>query len=796
MFFLLALHLVVGIGIVAGGRTLGRQAFLLAAVAPLATVIWAATKAGGVLDGRPVTESFAWVEQLGISIDLRLDAFALVMVALVSGIGLLICIYSLGYFRHDQPGLARLAGVLTLFAGAMLGVVLSDQLIALFVFWELTSITSFLLIGNGDSSARARAAALQAIFITGSGGLVMMAGLIVIGQAGGTYRISELLLDPPSGAAVNVGIVLVLIGAFTKSAQAPFSSWLPAAMVAPTPVSAYLHSATMVKAGVYLVARLAPMFALTGSWRVLVLVVGATTMLVGGLRALRQYDLKLLLAYGTVSQLGFMMLLFGVGDYHIAEAGIVLILAHGAFKAALFMVVGIVDHETDTRDIRELHGFGSASGWRIVKVVAVISAASMAGLPPLFGFIAKEKALDGYLEHGDFTGATAALVVIVLASILTFAYSARFVLGIFGTFGEPDRDVVSMNAHAPSALFTAPGVVLSLATVAFGVAPVLVDGLIEGATTALYPGTDPAPVELFAGFNPALALSMVIIACGIALTLLRQPVADIQARTSTGLRAIPSTEQGFLAVLRSISVVATRVTATVQNGSLPIYLAIIVLTVTLVPLAAFASELDALPQFIEEPAHVALVAIMVAAGLGASIVRHRIAAALMLGAVGYAMAGLYVAQGAPDLALTQFSIETLSTVLFVLVLRFLPRSWRHRAPAIAAPMRIVVAGAVGVAVFVFALSASAARSDVDEPSMSGVMIENSLPKGKGANVVNVILVDFRGWDTMGEITVLLVAAVGAVSLARPGRRREESEAPVFEEIVDVGDEPKLPEALR
>ena len=796
MFVLLALHLVVGIAIVAIGSALGRRAFLLAAVAPLATVIWAASRAGGVLDGRPVTESFRWVGALGVTIDLRLDAFALVMVALVSGIGLLICIYSLGYFSHDKPGLGRLAGVLTLFAGAMLGVVLSDHLIALFVFWELTSVTSYLLIGNDDTNPRARAAALQAIFITGAGGLAMMAGLIIIGQAGGSYRISELLVDPPTGGAVNAGLVLVLLGAFTKSAQSPFSSWLPAAMVAPTPVSAYLHSATMVKAGVYLVARLAPMFALTGSWRLLVLIVGATTMLVGGLRALRQHDLKLLLAYGTVSQLGFMMLLFGVGDYHIAEAGIVLLLAHGAFKAALFMVVGIVDHETGTRDVRELHGFGPVAGWRAVKVVAVVSAASMAGLPPLFGFIAKEKALDGYLEHGDFGGGTAALVVIVLASILTFAYSARFVLGVFGVFGDSDHAPTSPDAHAPSALFVGPSVVLAVLTVAFGLAPVLVDELVGAATTALYPGSKPVAVELFAGFNTALLLSAVVIVCGIALTVLRSPVAAAQHRASQGLRSVPTAEQGYLAVLRGISAVANRVTATVQNGSLPIYLAIIVLTVTLVPLAAFASELGQLPQLVETPAHVALVAIMVAAGLGACIVRHRIAAALMLGAVGYAMAGLYVAQGAPDLALTQFAIETLSTVLFVLVLRFLPRSWRHRAPAIAAPMRVAVAGAVGVAVFVFALSASNARSDVDEPSMSEVMIENSLPKGKGANVVNVILVDFRGWDTMGEITVLLVAAIGAVSLARPGRRRDEPDAPVFEEILDVGDEPKLPEAVR
>ncbi len=795
MFFLLILHLVVGIGIVATGRTLGRRAFLLAASAPLATLLWAASKASGVLDGEPVTESFAWIPQLGINIDLRLDAFAMLMVAVISGIGLLICVYSLGYFSHDKPGLARLAGVLVLFAGSMLGVVLSDQLIALFIFWELTSITSYLLIGNDDSNPRARAASMQAIFITGAGGLVLLAGLIIIGQAAGTYRMSELLADPPSGGAVNVGIILVLIGAFTKSAQLPFSSWLPAAMVAPTPVSAYLHSATMVKAGVYLVARMAPMFATTGNWRLVLMVIGALTMVIGGLRALRQTDLKLLLAYGTVSQLGFMMLLLGVGEYHIAEAGLVLILAHAAFKAALFMVVGMVDHQTGTREITELHGFGSS--WRLVQVVAVVSAASMAGIPLLFGFIAKEMALDGYLEHGDFAGATAVLVVIVLASILTFAYSARFVLGIFGAFGDPDRPDISRSAPAPGAFFVGPSVVLAAVTVLLGVVPGLLDDLVQGATSALYPGTEPKALHLFAGFNPALGLSVVIIVCGVLLTVLRNQVAGVQRRVGDVISPIATGEQGYLGVLRGISLTANRVTGTVQSGSLPIYIGVIILTVTVVPATAFATDIGTLPQWAEDPVHVVLVAVMVAAALGASIIRHRIAAALMLGAVGYAMAGLYVALGAPDLALTQLSIETLSTVLFVLVLRFLPRSWRYQAPSFAAPVRIAVAAAVGVAIFIFALSASNARSSVDEPSMSEVMVEQSLPKGKGANVVNVILVDFRGWDTMGEITVLLVAAVGAVSLARPGRRRaDDDDAPVFEEILDAGDEPALREASR
>ncbi len=797
MFALLALHLVVGIAIIGFGRSLGRRAFAVAAVAPAAVLVWAATRWSGVVDGDPVTESYTWVSGLDIAVDLRLDAFALLMVAIVSGIGVLICIYALGYFAphghghghgdatHDsgEQGVGRLAGMLTLFAGAMLGVVLSDQLIGLFVFWELTSITSYLLIGNDDESPRARAAALQALFITGGGGLAMLAGLIMIGEVAGTYRISELATDPPSGSIVNAAIVLVLVGAFTKSAQAPFSSWLPGAMVAPTPVSAYLHSATMVKAGVYLVARLAPIFALTGQWRLLVLLVGAVTMTIGGLRALRQNDLKLLLAYGTISQLGFMMLLFGVGGYQLAEAGMVLLLAHAAFKAALFMVVGIVDHGAGTRDIRQLHGFGR--DWRLVQAVAVISAASMAGIPPLLGFIAKEKALDGYIEHGDFIGAGAVLAVIVIASMFTFAYSARFVLGIFGRFGQAgEHDDLASAADAPGPVFIGPAALLAVFTVVAGIAPATISALVDAATVAVYPGTHPAPVTLWSGFNEAVLLSVVIVAGGIVITWFRGPVAGAQRRFSDATHVVPTGDRAFLGVLRAIGITARRVTGVVQNGSLPIYLGVIMLVAVVVPLIPMATEWDGMPPLIDHPAHVALVAVMLSAALGACMVHHRIAAVLMLGAVGYTMAALYVVLGAPDLALTQFSIETLSTVLFVLVLRFLPRTWTPAPAARGRPARIAVSLVVGVGIFVFAIVSSQARSDVEGPSTAAAMIEGSEPLGKGSNVVNVILVDFRGWDTMGEIAVLVVAAVGAVSLARSGRRRSDRAAPVFEEIVE------------
>ena len=780
MLVLLILHLVIGVAILASGDRLGRRAFAVAAFAPAATMVWAGSKWSavvgdpGALDadghgigGEPVTESVGWITSLNLDLHLRFDAFALVMTLLVSGIGVLVCVYAIGYFSHIKPGQARLAGLMTMFAGAMLGVVWADHLIALFIAWELTSITSYLLIGNDDRNERARAAALQAIFITGGGGLALLAGLIIVGQSAGTYRLSEMVDSPPSGGALAAGLICVLLGAFTKSAQAPFGSWLPGAMVAPTPISAYLHSATMVKAGVYLVARLAPIVATVGQWRVLILVVGSVTMIIGGLRALRQRDLKLLLAYGTVSQLGFMMLLLGTGEYKIAQAGIVVLLAHGAFKATLFMLVGIIDHQVGTRHIRELHGFGA--GWMPVKIMAVIAAASMAGLPPLLGFVAKEKALDTYLEYGEFTGAGIVTAVIVLGSILTFAYSARFVLGVFGVHGHDDNERVSPTAPPPSMLFAGPAMVLTVVTVAVGMAPVLISDLSKSALLALDPASSPSKVKLWAGVNTALMLSVLIISVGAALSFFRRPVAKVQTAASQPLRKLPSTDDSYAFVIRTVDRVARRVTRIVQSGSLPVYLLVILTVVTVVPVVPLLGELDTLPDWVENPAHIPIVAIIIGAAIGATLVQRRIAAVVMLGAVGFAMAGLYEVQGAPDLALTQFAIETLGTVLFVLVLRFLPTRFVDLAPAVVRPLRLVVSLLVGAAIFVFAIVASNARTDIDQPSISAEMVERSKPDGDGKNVVNVILVDFRGVDTMGEITVLLVAAVGCVALARAGR---------------------------
>ena len=772
---LLLLHLVVGVVIVGVGDRWGRRAFLVAAIVPVVMLIWLSTQLADVLDGNPVIQDIDWIPQLGLELGLRLDALGAVMILLVSGIGLLVCVYAYGYFTEDTPGTARLAGLLTLFAGAMAGVVLSDHLLALFVFWELTSVTSYLLIGNSDRNPRARDAALMAILITGAGGLAMLAGLIMVGQSAGTYRLSELATADLSGTQVAVGAVLILVGAFTKSAQLPFAGWLPGAMVAPTPISTYLHAATMVKAGVYLVARLSPSMADVGIWRPLILVVGSATMLVGGWRALRQFDLKLLLAHGTVSQLGFMMLVFGMGPYDLAQAGIVLLIAHGAFKAALFMVVGIIDHQAGTRDIRLLTGWGP--GWRGVTIIGIIAAASMAGLPPLLGFIAKEKALDAGL-HGDFVGAGLLVTVIVVGSVLTFAYSARFVLGIMGITGRavqargeaPDHEGDPSAAPAPAIAFVAPAAVLAVATVLFGIAPMIIDELVRAATIAIDATAKPKTVKLWAGFNTALLLSGVIIAAGVVLTLYRRPVAQFQRRVHTWIEPVPDADRVFWATVTGTSALAKRTTRVVQNGSLPIYLLIILGVAALGPTIPAISALDSAPEFTSRWVHIPIAIVIIMAAGGASLARSRIAAALMLGAVGFAMAVLYDVEGAPDLALTQFAIETLATVLFVLVLRYLPRRIDDSNVAIFGPLRLVVSVAVGAAVFVLALVAGGARSDVAAPQISDEMLERSVPDAKGANVVNVILVDFRGLDTLGEITVLLVAGLGVVALARATRR--------------------------
>ncbi len=766
MATLLLAHLLVGGGIVVAGRRLGRAALWPALVPPVATLVWLAAQWSTVTAGGAVEETATWVPELGLALDLRLDGFAALMVLLVAGVGVLVLVYSRSYFPTSSDGLGRLVGLLVLFAGAMLGLVLADNLLVLYGFWELTSVTSFFLIGNRSSSARARAAALQALLITGAGALAMLVGFILIGQAAGTYRLSTILADPPRGTTVTVALVLVVLGAASKSAQYPFHSWLPGAMVAPTPVSTYLHSATMVKAGVYLVARFTPAFGAVGPWRGLVIGLGVASMVFGGLRALRQTDLKLVLAHGTISQLGFMFVLFGLGTPYAVTAGCVLLLAHAAFKASLFMSVGVVDRTLSTRDVTELPRIGGA--WPVFAGVSVVSAASMAGIPLTLGFIAKEAGYEALVESGSARGALV-LAVVVGASMLTFAYSTRFVLGtLFGVHDAAPQERADELAR-PARGFLAAPLVLATFTLVAGVAPFLLDPLVGAASSSLEPGTS-VHLKVWHGVNPALLLSVLTILGGLVVVLVGARVTTVG---SAWTQRIPSGSAIYLSLLRGVNRGADRVTGVVQSGSLPVYVGVILLSTTTLPAIVL---LGGLPTDLFDGgggdrstliATTLVVAIMLAAALTAATIRRRYAAALLLAGVGYGMAGLFVVQGAPDLALTTVAVESLFTVLFVLVLRSLPDSFEQRSTRSGRLFRLVVSGAVGSVVFLFALVAVSERQPA---TTSREMIERSLPDGHGRNVVNVILVDFRAFDTLGELTVLAAASIGAVALARAVRR--------------------------
>lgn len=760
LLILVGLHAVLGLFVLCNARRLGRAGFLVGGLAPAIAAVAVASVAGGVLDGDIVTSTASWVPQLGLAIDLHLDAFSVLMVVLVSGIGALVFVYAWHYFG-SAPTAGRAAGLLTLFSGSMLGLVLADNLLLLFVFWELTSITSYLLIGINDADAEARAAALHALLVTGLGGLAMLGGFVVLGQEAGTLRLSDILESPPRTTATAVALVLILMGAFTKSAQYPFHSWLPGAMVAPTPISAYLHSAAMVKAGIYLVARLAPAFADVGVWRPLVVSVGLTTMIAGGLRALRPFDLKQLLAFGTISQLGFLMVLFGIGQPEATAAGCALLLAHGLFKAALFMVVGIVDHEAHTRDLRELPLFGA--GWTATKVVAITSAASMAAIPPLAGFVAKEEAYASLVD--GTTGDRIVLAGIIAGSVLTVAYSLRFIAALTKpNLIEATTDRPAID-HGPAIGFVLPGLVLVAASVALGVAPALWSTLVDNASRSLDP-TSGTYLALWHGFSTPLLLSMCTLGMGLVLFGARQRVSVLQARLAPTVTGVQVYEATVRAVVRG----AAKVTGIVQSGSLPIYAAIILGTAAVAPTAAMLSGTwwPGWPTLVGRAGHIPIAILLVAGATAATIATRRFTAALLLGLVGYGMALLFVVQGAPDLALTQFAVETLSIVVFLLVLRRLPdRFERPRQPVVGQVARVAVSASVGVFVVLLAIAAAGSRSAAP---VSRAMSERALSEGYGKNIVNVILVDIRGMDTLGEITVLVAAGIGITALARAGTR--------------------------
>ncbi|MGQ4617579.1 Na+/H+ antiporter subunit A [Nocardia sp. R7R-8] len=762
-------------------RALGRNAFYLLAVVPLGGFVWVIANWS---EAQRVRQT--WAPSIALDIDLRFDTLAAVLCALVLGIGALVLVYCARYFEDDQPRLGVFAAELVAFAGAMFGLVTSDNMLLLYVFWEATTVLSFLLIGHNAEQAASRRAAIQALLVTGAGGLAMLAGIVVLGTANGSYLLSDLLSGTrPGGTAVQVAVALILVGALTKSAVVPLHFWLPGAMAAPTPVSAYLHAAAMVKAGVYLIARLAPAFAQSPVWHPLVLTLGLASMLLAGLRSLQVVDLKLVLAFGTVSQLGFLIVLVGIGTPDAALAGVTLIVAHALFKACLFLVVGIIDHGAGTRDLRRLSGLGRRAP--VLCATAVLAALSMAGIPPLLGFVGKESALNAVLAADVLTEPVRVAVFtgVVLGSMLTVGYSIRFVWGAFAdkdreadpapgatpvahhpseipvAEGQPEAEH-SLRWHPPGALFLAAPVILAAASLAAGLAPSWLDARLRPYAETLA-GAPLSHLALWHGFDPVLAATLLIVAVGVGLWRLRDRFAD------SPHPRLGNADRAYDATLRAMDTLSLRMTGAVQRGSLPLSQAAILVTLIVLPtvLLALGARTGVTLRLWDSPLQAAVGAIMVVSALAATVLRNRLASVLVVGVTGYGSGVIFALHGAPDLALTQFLVETLTLVIFVLVLRAFPATIEPSRTAAFKLRRAILAVGTGTVVAVLAGFAVAARTA--EPVWRRIP-DAAYEFGGGKNAVNVLLVDLRAWDTLGEISVLVVAATGVASLVFRSRR--------------------------
>lgn len=747
----------------------GRYSGWVIGLLPAGLTAYFATHIPLIAAGETLRVAYPWVPGLGIQLSFYVDGLSLLFALLISGIGTFIFIYA-GSYMHKRPDLGRFYVFLLMFMASMLGLVLADNLIALFVFWELTSITSYLLIGIDHKSEYARRCALQALLVTAGGGLALLAGLILLGFAGGSFEISELLSE---GDAIRehglyLGIlVLVLLGAFTKSAQVPFHFWLPSAMAAPTPVSAYLHSATMVKAGVFLLARLFPVLSGTTTWTVVVPLFGAATMLTGIIMAMRQTDLKLILAYTTVAALGTLTMLLGIGTELAVKAAIVFLVVHSLYKGALFLVAGAVDHGTGTRDITRLGGHGRMLP--ITFAAASLAALSMAGIPPLLGFLGKEMVYEAALHADWLFYAVLLTVAVVVSGMLHVAVAGILAMRPFT--GAPQQTPVTPH-EAPLAMWLGPITLAGLGLI-FGLFPGMAgSNLLVPAMGATY-GT---PIEyqlyLWHGFNWVLVLSLLTLAAGVLAyrfnDAIRARLTDADAIIDRG------PEYGYFRALDGLNRIAQWQTRVLQNGYLGNYLRTLIaftvavtgITLLLKDDLGFAWRTATGMKFYE----VIVALLMLGAAILAARNRSRLGAVAALGITGYSVALIYVLFSAPDLALTQILVETLTVLLFVLVFYRLPRFQTLSGPG-ARRRDAIFAGSMGLLVTLLMLAAMDARFF---DAISGYHIESSEPLAFGRNIVNVILVDFRALDTLGEIVVLVLAAVGVYALMKlyPGTDKE------------------------
>jgi multicomponent K+:H+ antiporter subunit A len=770
----------------AASGALGVSALLLAPLAPAA------------LAGRTTVLTIAWLPEWGLDLSFRFDGLALLFAMLILGIGQLVILYG-AYYMPPKDGLGRLFGTLMAFAGAMLGIVLSENLLLLVVFWEITSITSFLLIAYKHDAVDARIAARMALAVTGGGGLALLAGVLLLGRIAGSYELSAVLA---AGEAIRadplypVVLVLILLGAFTKSAQFPFHFWLPNAMAAPTPVSAYLHSATMVKAGIFLLLRLYPALAGTPEWFALVATTGAVTLAYGAYVALLKHDLKGLLAYSTVSHLGLVMLLIGLESPLSTVAAVFHVINHAIFKASLFMAAGIVDHECGTRDMRRINGM-----FRVMPqtaVLGIVAAAAMAGVPLLNGFLSKEMFFAEALEQRGIAGFAYMLPVFaVAAGALSVAYSIRFIHDVFFN-GDPVD--LPRTPQEPPAFMRIPVGVLVLLCVLVGLLPQLTVGALLWAASGAALGAPPPDYKLaiWHGVNLPLIMSMVATAAGVAWYLNRQRLFDLHERHAPNVAGPAAFERVFNGTVAAARVAMRRA----DPRSLRRYALYVLFAAFALGLAGWLGAGPAplagsvAPTPADPAGHGALVALIFGAVGCAALHRHRVVAVAFISVVGLIVALVFIRFSAPDLALTQLSVEVVTIVLLLLALRFLPGEAPREAPRARAGFDLAVAGAAGLGVGALAYAMMTRPFETISPWF----LANSYEGGGGTNVVNVILVDFRGFDTLGEVTVLTIAALGAHALLEglrltPRAASADSEADRHPIMLAMLMRPLLPLAL-
>lgn len=761
------LPLILGTTLVLWLKQFSRGVTALGAIGvSLSSFLLLLTQAKSVFSGQTVLEHWQWLPQIGIDFSFRLDALSLIFALLISGIGTLIYIYAY-YYLNPKNSLSKLYALLMMFMTAMLGISLSNNLIILLVFWELTSISSFLLVGYWSNYDAAQRGSRMALTITGMGGLAMLGGFVLLGQITGTYQIDQLTTMATtiqSSPLFVPALLLILLGAFTKSAQFPFHFWLPNAMAAPTPVSAYLHSATMVKAGIFLLARLLPIFVGSALYHNLVTTIGLFTLCMAAFFAIFKEDLKGLLAYSTISHLGLIMCLLGIGSPLAVAAAIFHIINHATFKAALFMLAGIIDHESGTRDLRKLSGL-----WQLLPFTAtltMITAASMAGVPLTNGFLSKEMFFTELLANLSGGFVVLAAIVATLAGLFAVAYSVRLVHGVFFD-GDIGKDVPNKNAHEPPLGMRAPAILLATLCILVGILPaLLVENIVNSGTRAStqLPTFEGVHLAIWHGFNLPLLMSLIASLGGIAFYFILAKGSRIRHIDLDPMIGKLQGKLVFENFLKNLLLFSRKVKLKTETGSLQNYLLwIVVFSIALVATPLLNQNLTTGARELTHAPFIAIVLWLLlfsACWMMLWFHHERIKAVLISGAVGLVVTMIFVTLSAPDLALTQITVDVVTTVLLLMSLSLLPqltpyessqtRRWRDAI--------IAIGGGLGVGWIAWLIMTR------DHNSISWFFVQQSLPLGGGSNIVNVILVDFRGFDTFGEITVLGIAAIGALCL--------------------------------